>query len=737
MNNFAGIINFRNVADDSFLRKLQTKFPRRCAGMQPINVGALQALGNFEASALNESAHTQLYFEGELFNGEDWARTTKAGDSAKQNAASLLHTIILEKGRDALAAANGQFLIIYIDSAEQTVHLITDHAGVNQVFYHQGTDFILFASDIKFLLAHPQCPGEIDWNCSLRRPRGYTVMHSFRSYATWFKDIQLMPEATDCSISWRNKEVVLRQYWNGLYDYTPPSHDDKRNAGDVMEEYMALLADAVKIRTQGSGDAHSFLSGGLDSSVICALAAKEKPLHSYSIITQTTVLEDTTSVCHRLGKDLGFANEQFLIPYHELVYDKERWKQRIWRTESPVNHTDALTKNLLHYAISNHHTDVPYVLTGTGSDQYNGGLVRWVMNDEDSESQSAETFLKKVKDAGLQGFVGRDEDTYWRVRNVVRPEFIAEAAGGKLQSNYWMYYAQSALHGETYSLLWDELRAASAHGRSVRFPFLDYRFAQFFASVPERLHKELFYDKQILRTPARKLLPAYVTDKAKAPAFIPGYDFRFALFNELTSGTDSLLEEAFGDRNTPHPVIDKDQLWERVGAMKAKPEIYEWQELIQIINLGLLERLAEQDEAALDFEKDMEAPALIRFDKPAEKKQQLEKRLAVKSEAELLAQPLQFCEGCGLMQDFKTGVLFLSKHNTLAYELDAEYAGWIALLKAIDGQKSTQQILEETDGLFEEVREFFMLALKEQLLCFGAAVAPTTDAVLAKREAVV
>ncbi len=297
-----------------------------------------------------------------------------------------------------------------------------------------------------------------------------------------------------------------------------------------------------------------------------------------------------------------------------------------------------------------------------------------------------------------------------------------------------MYYAQSALHGETYSLLWDELRAASAHGRSVRFPFLDYRFAQFFASIPEKLHKELFYDKQILRTPARKLLPAYVTDKAKAPAFIPGYDVRFALFNSLTSGPDSLLEQAFGARDTPHPVIDKEQLWARVGVMKQNPEIYEWQELIQIINLGLLEQLARQDEVALDFEKDMEAPPLIRFDKPLETRQSLEKRLAVKTEAELLAQPIQFCEGCGLMQNCKTGVLFLSKHNTLAYELDEEYTGWIALLRAIDGSKTTTEILEETDVLFEEVREFFMLALKEQILCFGSAQgAPATATVTTNR----
>lgn len=737
MNNFAGFIALHPTAAPSeYLHRLQRRFPVRTSRMAGnIAVPDVQAIGGFQASALNdEQKRSQLFLDGEIFNAADLARGLGV-DAARWTTATLLHHLILRDGLDATARVNGQFLIVYIEDG--IVHLLNDHSGVQQVFYHQGKNFFLFASDIKFILAHPQCPSEIDWASSLRRRLPHTILSSYRSYATWFKDIHLLPEATDCSIRVAEKRMAQRRYWNALYDYEMPSPDDSRKAADVMEEYFALLDDAVKIRITDGDRACSFLSGGLDSSAVCALAARYRPLDSFSIINQTTVIEDTTSVCDNLARDLGFSNAQFLIPYHELVFDKQRWKQRIWRTESPVNHTDALTKNLLHYAMGRRSGNVPYVLTGTGSDQYNGGLVRWVVADAETEEQSADAFLAQVKDAELRKLIPRDEEGLWRMRKLVSRDFLQEISGEKLEKNYWMYYPQAALHGQTYSLLWDEVRAASAHGRSVRFPFLDYRFAQFIASVPERLHRELFYDKQILRTPSKKLLPDYVTAAGKAPSYHPGYDFRFKAYNFLTSGADSLLEEAFGSRGTAHAVIDTEQLWKRVEAIKQKPEAYEWQELMHIINLRLLEDLASKDERDLDFEKDLEAPREISFAKPAAANSALKKRLGVKCEEEMLALPLRFCDGCGLMQDYKTGALFLAKNNTLAYELDADEAGWIALLKGIDGERSTREILKTTGISFNVVREYFMLSLKEELLCFGSAVeAPASKEPIAEAEAV-
>lgn len=159
---------------------------------------------------------------------------------------------------------------------------------------------------------------------------------------------------------------------------------------------MALLEDAVRIRIEDQDKAYSLLSGGLDSSIICAIAAQTKSLDSFSVITRTTMLEETTNICYQLAKDQGF-------PIPNLSFRCINWKanpnfgKRIWQAESPTNHNDSMTKTLLHDAIRRHRPDINYVLTGTGSDQVNGGLARWIVQDSDDESQNWKIWLIKLR----------------------------------------------------------------------------------------------------------------------------------------------------------------------------------------------------------------------------------------------------------------------------------------------------------------------------------------------------
>jgi asparagine synthetase B (glutamine-hydrolysing) len=484
-----------------------------------------------------------------------------------------------------------------------------------------------------------------------------------------------------------------------------------------MGEYMELLDDAVRIRVQDGDSASSFLSGGLDSSVICALAGKYKPLNTYSIITQTTVLEDTTSICNNLAKDLGFANTQFLVPFHEINFDATLWKQRIWRAESPVNHTDSLTKTLLHYAINKKVPTTNSVLTGTGSDQYNGGLVRWVVNDSDTVEKSAAHFFGEVSDIESRKLISREDEPLWQLRKLINRDYLKEISGKNVEQNPWMFYVKSALHIQAYSLLWDEVRASSSHGHSTRFPFLDPRFAGFIARVPLHLHKELFYDKQILRVPSKKILPDYVINKPKAPSFIPEYFSHFQLYEALTSVNDhALIKEAFGDLNTPHPVINKRDLLVRIRALKDNPDINEWNSIMHIINLGLLEKLVGKDEKELDYEATITQPEEIRFDDVNHSKVYLEKKLAIRSTDDLLANPLCFAEDGTFLHDNLTGKFYLTKKNTLVYEIEDEYSDWKNFLKGIDNDKCATQILDDLKITFETVEEFLRLALKEQIL---------------------
>lgn len=717
MNSFAGIIGFGQQKEGKdYHGRLSRNFPSRFSNTITIDEDTVIARGAFEASVLNGSTHSLLFLDGEMYNYSEIA--AYLGISTEfQNTASLIHHLILTRGIHAVEKLNGQFLIIYIDTPNHQTYLLNDHAGIQQVFYYQHKDFLLFASDIKFLLQHPQCPKEIDWEASLKRPHPCYVLSSYNKYTTWFKDIHLLPEASLAKVDHHSGQLALDKFWNGLSAYPMYSMNDRRTPTDVMEEYMALLDDAVRIRCQEEGSAHSFLSGGLDSSAICALAAKYRSLKTYSIITQVTCLEGTTDTCNSLSHDLKFDNAQFLVPFHELIFNHDLWKQRVWRAESPVNHTDSLTKTMLHYAISQKDPSAKYMLTGTGSDQYNGGLARWVVADQDTAGQSAEHFLKQIKDHELTKLISREDEGFWTMRNMLNHDFLSSVSGKQLEANNWMYYVKSAVHINTFSLLWDEVRASSSHGHVTRFPFLDHRFSTFIAGIPPHMHKELFFDKQILRTLSAKILPGYVINKPKAPSYIPEYDYRVKLLNFLTVDNDmAMVREAFGDIESPHPIVNKKALVERIHNMRSNPHFGDWNNIMQLINLGLLEQLASKTESDLAYEPVIEQPLEINFKDPAKAKSFLEKRLSIKGTEELLSGTLHFGPESALLYDQLNNKIFLSKKNNLAYEIEDEYADWKKFLRHINNSMSAREILKQLSMDFEKIEDFFYLSLKEEIL---------------------
>jgi asparagine synthase (glutamine-hydrolysing) len=509
--------------------------------------------------------------------------------------------------------------------------------------------------------------------------------------------------------------VAKRTYWNPYAGIDASA--DTRSAQQVMDEYMELLDDAVRIRIQDDDTAWSFLSGGLDSSIICALAARYKPLETFSIITRTTLLENTSEPCTRLARDLHFRNTQLAVPYHRLTFSPELWKKRVWRAESPFNHTDSLTKTLLHDAVRRLYPQAGYALTGTGSDQLNGGLARWIVEDADTPEENWQNLLDRVQEAERRHLLPERLHALWGARRYLSRDFIGRVAGQMPEDNPWMYYIKSNLHINRFVLLWDENRAASAHRHSARYPFYDHRFVEFIARVPQRLQGELFFDKQILRVPAERYLPDYILHKPKAPAIAGMYDHRFQMYQSLLNPQKlDLLEEALGPVSEPHPAIDKKALVKELERLCREPNHIAWQYLFNVINLGLLEKLPFQNEASMQYEDELQPflETLTVLNAPAFSR--LSQGMDILPETELLVRPLHFCDGCSLVSEHRSGRTYINKNETLAYELDEENPAWRQFLFAIDGERSTTAILNEMAAGFDEIRDYFYLCLKEDIL---------------------
>ncbi len=722
MNAFFGLIQLEHSQSNIdkhqyFTKKVLSNFPRRFPDKKLLTLQNLTVGGGFEVSEVQHQQDTVL-LHGEIYNAGEVANTMGRQPADFANNASLIHQLIIQKGTEAIKNINGQFFIIHLDLSGGHIHLFNDQMAIRQVFYYQGKNVLVFGSEIKFVLQHPDCPKDIDWETSLRRPHPNNI-YPFKSYKTWFKDILLMPEATQITVDIKNQQIKNTPYWHhtnmyGKYDYS----QDTRTTEAIIEEYYHLLDDAVKIRTQGEAVSHSLLSGGLDSSAVVAMAARYKPMDTYSIVSQTTYLETTTDICHNLAKDLHFNNAQFLIPTHEICFNRDLWKRWIWRIESPENHIDSLTKTLLHYAIKRSNPNVKGILTGTGSDQLNGGLARYIIRNSGVAEESWDSFYKLILDTENQKFISHTDYGIWYNRELINRDYLASLKQQKVYDNYWMFYMDSALHSELFSLCWDEIRASNYHGHETRFPFLDYRFIDFIAGIPPHFHQELFFDKQILRIPLRNknTLPEYVLEKPKAPYNLPEYDFRTRLYDYILDDIN-LIEEAIGNIDQHHPVINKKNLMDKIKSCKDSSNLFELDGIIQIINIGLLEKMIDKTDDDMDLESLIEAPLEVKFNENT--KAFLEKKLSILPPPPPvnLEKPLIFNENCSLLYDKIQDKYFLAKNNELAYEIEEEYADWKKFLLHIDNKKSIQQLLDALSISHSTIEEYLKIALDEKILC--------------------
>lgn len=166
----------------------------------------------------------------------------------------------------------------------------------------------------------------------------------------------------------------------------------------------------------------------------------------------------------------------------------------------------------------------------------------------------------------------------------------------------------------------------------------------------------------------------------------------------------------------PHPAIDKKALLAEMDRLIAQPDNKAWQYLLNVINLGLLEKLHEQDERSMGYEQDLQAvmDTISILDAPGTARLRLQ--FDIEPEADLLNRPLRFAEDCSLVTEHRSGKIYLNKKEVLAYEIEENERLWRDFLFAIDDERSTAQLLRDVQGEFDNIRDYFYLCLKEGIL---------------------
>jgi asparagine synthase (glutamine-hydrolysing) len=226
----------------------------------------------------NEDNTIWISYNGEIYNHRK-LRSELLEKGHIYNSETDTETIVHlyeERGLDFLQALEGMFAIALWDSQQSRLLLARDRLGVKPLYYTELPGQLLFASEIKSLLAHPDVRRDIDEEALYH----YLTFLTTPAPHTLFKGIKKLP-AGHMLVCDRNGSINIRRYWDAIV----PCPQEEYSEQFCIERIRALLIESVEKRMMSDVPFGVFLSGGIDSSANVALMARltDQPVRTFTV----------------------------------------------------------------------------------------------------------------------------------------------------------------------------------------------------------------------------------------------------------------------------------------------------------------------------------------------------------------------------------------------------------------------------------------------------------------------
>ena len=488
----------------------------------------------------NENGDIVLVYNGEIYNFQ--ALRVELESNGHRFHSSTDSEVVIhgyeEWGDACVSRFNGMFAFALWDRPRQRLFLARDRYGVKPLYYWSDGASIAFGSEIKAILPHPRVSVSVDRPALLQY---FTFQNQFTD-RTLFDGVKMLPAGHTLAVTPRGLGAP-KQYWDYAFA-EPAEHRDPR---EYEEELHRLFVQGVTRQLVSDVPVGAYLSGGMDSGGITAVAAKEIPhLNSF------TAGFDLSSAS---GLELHFDERQraealsyqFKTEHYEVVLksgDMERvMPELIWHLEDlrvgqcyPNYYVSRLASKFVKVA-----------LAGTGGDELYGGYpwryYRAVNNldQEDYVQKYYQFWQRLVPNTVIHQLF--QPDVWSSIKDIqtvdVMREVVAGSPGRLDRPEDYVYRSlyfecKTFLHG----LLVVEDKLSMAHGLETRVPFLDNDIVDFAMRVPVRSKlrqldeairidenaagqkNDVYFNrtsdgKIVLRRMLEKLLPRQYVDGAK------------------------------------------------------------------------------------------------------------------------------------------------------------------------------------------------------------------------------
>ncbi len=495
-----------------------------------------------------------IVFNGEIYNFLELRKDLEAKGVRfhSHSDTEVVLKLYEDQGEACLNKLNGMFAFAIWDKREHTLLLARDRFGKKPLYYTAIGEGLLFASEMKSLLRHPDCPRALN-------PDGLAL---FLSY-----DYVPAPESILAGIfklpaghllRLKQGKIEVERYWNLRFS----THGDDGPTKDILSLARSLrdkLKRAVEYRLISDVPLGVFLSGGIDSSLITALMCELRPPQSvktFSIHFDEKSF-DESAYSTQVARHFGTDHHSRLFRSGELL---DRVPKIAAHLDEPFADASIFPTFLLSQFTREH---VTVALGGDGSDELLAGyptffaarLARLYARlpvfakriieknafklKSSTKNMSFDFKLKQFlsgmgetdtrqQQAWLSGFLPRELNSVLsgdlqKSRNIPDPYSLLDRemahCGSAIPLERAIYFYAKFYLAE--DILTKTDRASMANSLEVRAPFLDRDFVDFISTLPPALKLRRSTGKYLLRTAARGLLPDAIIDRPKQGFGIP------------------------------------------------------------------------------------------------------------------------------------------------------------------------------------------------------------------------
>jgi asparagine synthase (glutamine-hydrolysing) len=489
----------------------------------------------------NEDGSVKVVLNGEIYNFRELRQEMldKGHTFTTTSDTEVIVHLYEEYGTACVERLRGMFAFAVWDENKRQLMVARDRMGIKPLYYGVFGGRLLFASELKALLALDDIERELNWTsvsylfAFLSTPRDESIVKGVH---------KLEPgHMLTCT---PGQQPVVTRYWDVHFQA-----DRVTTEAQFVNRLRVLLEESVRLCMIADVPLGAFLSGGIDSSAVVATMARlsPKPVKTFSIGFHDKAFDETP---HARQVADAFGTE-----HHELILEPDVssiLEDLSWHLDEPLGDSSAIPTYMVSKLAAGH---VKVVLSGDGGDELFAGYDKYVVEQKERNYPSIPAPVR-----GLLGFVGSNMPEGMKGRRFLRhfaltggnryidaatmfgrqeqmalfrPEIVEQV----LRQDHWRDLAQhldqqndhwlSSLqyldlkHYLPLDVLTKVDRMSMAHSIEARVPLLDHKLVEFAATIPPELKLQDGSTKHIFKKALRGILPDEVLDRRKQGFAMP------------------------------------------------------------------------------------------------------------------------------------------------------------------------------------------------------------------------